>query len=498
MSTSPDAARELETLLRSRIALVLIETRDEQRAVGLLAQLAIRLASPIHTPVFQWTVTEGLRRMDVNLGAAQRHNAEPSEVLRTIRAADKAGVYVLLDFHPYLGDPMHVRLIKDICQSYEQAARTLVLVSHELQLPVEIEHFAARFVLQFPSRAERLQIIEAVARDWGQSHSSRVRTDRVALDLLVENLAGLCTTDTERLARNAIFNDGAISMDDVVEATRAKYELLNRGGVLAFEHDTAAFADLGGMRKLKEWLQLRRPAFNGTAGNLDPPKGVLLLGVQGCGKSLAARVSAGIYGVPLLRLDFGALYNKYHGESERNLRESLQTAQVMAPCVLWVDEIEKGLASGDGDGGTSQRVLGTFLSWLAAKKAPIFVVATANDITALPPELIRKGRFDEIFFVDLPDLAARTEVLRIHSHKRGISLNDTDIATLARSSEGFSGAELEQAIVSAAYASIARSEPVTARQVLEELRATKPLSVVMAERVEELREWATDRTVAAD
>jgi len=249
---------------------------------------------------------------------------------------------------------------------------------------------------------------------------------------------------------------------------------------------------------LKEWLQLRRAAFNGSAPKLDAPKGVLLLGVQGCGKSLAARVAAGVYGVPLLQLDFGALYNKYHGESERNLRESLQTAEVMQPCVLWIDEIEKGLASGDGDGGVSKRMLGTFLSWLSSKKGRVFVVATANDISALPPELIRKGRFDEIFFVDLPAAEVRNEIIRIHCAKRSVTLSDRDIQLLAQQCDGFSGAEIEQAIVSAMYASIAKNEIITAQHVLVELQATKPLSVVMAEKVNELREWAADRTVAAD
>jgi SpoVK/Ycf46/Vps4 family AAA+-type ATPase len=224
----------------------------------------------------------------------------------------------------------------------------------------------------------------------------------------------------------------------------------------------------------------------------------LLLGVQGCGKSLAARVAAGVYGVPLLRLDFGALYNKYHGESERNLRESLQTAEVMAPCVLWIDEIEKGLASGDGDSGTSKRMLGSFLSWLADKKSAVFVVATAIDIAALPPELIRKGRFDEIFFVDLPSAEARAEILRIHARKRSIELDEPRLVMLAQASEGFSGAELEQAVVSASYGCVARAEQMSASQILAEIRATRPLSVVMAERVQTLREWAAERTVPAD
>jgi SpoVK/Ycf46/Vps4 family AAA+-type ATPase len=226
--------------------------------------------------------------------------------------------------------------------------------------------------------------------------------------------------------------------------------------------------------------------------------GLLLLGVQGCGKSVAARAAVGIYGVPLLRLDFAAIHNKYQGESERNLREALATADLMSPCVLWIDEVEKGVASGDGDSGTSRRVLGTFLTWLAEKKNRVFVVATANDISALPPELIRKGRFDEIFFVDLPNPAVRADILRIHAAKRSLPISEEHIAKLAEACEGFSGAEIEQAVVSALYAAHASGTAVGASHVLNELRSTRPLSVVMAEKIAELRQWAAQRTVGAD
>jgi SpoVK/Ycf46/Vps4 family AAA+-type ATPase len=494
----PDTRTELTTLLRSRIPLVLIETRDEPRALALIESLAVKLEGATHTPLFQWTVTDGLRRIDIDLGGPQKHNSEPVDVLKSIRATDKPGIYVLLDFHPFLNDPIHVRLLKDICQGYSKTARTLVLISHELALPRELEHFAARFQLAFPDRVERQSIVEKVAGEWTQSQGSRVRTDRKALGLLIENLVGLSASDTERLARTAIFDDGALEASDLPALMQAKYQLLNRSGVLAYEYDTAKFADLGGMRKLKEWLRQRRSAFDGSAPHLDAPKGLLLLGVQGCGKSMAARAAAGIYGVPLLRLDFAALHNKYLGESERNLREVLATADVMAPCVLWIDEIEKGIANSDGDGGTSRRVLGSFLTWLAEKKTRVFVIATANDITVLPPELIRKGRFDEIFFVDLPTPAVRAEVLRIHAAKRSLVLTEDHIQKLVEACEGFSGAEVEQAIVSALYVAHANDTTVSAAHVLNELRATRPLSVVMADRIAALREWAAERTVAAD
>jgi SpoVK/Ycf46/Vps4 family AAA+-type ATPase len=279
---------------------------------------------------------------------------------------------------------------------------------------------------------------------------------------------------------------------------QAKYELLNRGGVLRYEHDTAQLSDVGGLVNFKAWLQKRCAAFDGSAPELDPPKGVLLLGVQGCGKSLAARASAGIFQVPLLRLDCAALYDKYIGESERNLRESLKSADVLAPCVLWIDEIEKGFGTGDADGGAARRVLGAFLTWLAEKSSRVFVVATANDITELPPELIRKGRFDEIFFVDLPNLGTRADILRIHAARRGIALQAASLSALAQACEGFSGAEIEQAVVATLYSAHAKHVAPDMGLLSSEIGATRPLAVVMAESVAALRDWARDRTVPAD
>ncbi|MGH8166331.1 MAG: AAA family ATPase, partial [Woeseiaceae bacterium] len=273
-----------------------------------------------------------------------------------------------------------------------------------------------------------------------------------------------------------------------------------RGGILQFEYDTAKFSDVGGLKRLKQWLLQRRPAFLTESGarHLDAPKGILLIGVQGCGKSLAAKATAGVFGIPLLRLDFGSLYNKYHGETERNLRETLKTADVMTPCVLWIDEIEKGLAGRGGETGTTQRVLATFLTWLAEKQSRVFVVATANDISALPPELVRKGRFDEIFFVDLPDPEIRAEILAIHLANRGQPREQFDVTRLAAASEGFSGADIEQAIVSALYAAHAQDSSLTSRHLLDAVRGTRPLSVVMAENIDVLRHWAAGRTVSCD
>jgi SpoVK/Ycf46/Vps4 family AAA+-type ATPase len=504
-SMSPD---DLAVLLRSRVPLIVIESRDEPQVLKALLRACARSAAETTPgtgglgaglPLFQWTVTDGLKRLDVEGGVPQRTVAEPAEVLKHIRATNLSGVFALLDFHPYLSEPTAIRLLKDIAQDYERCARTLVLISYQLAAPPEIEHLAARCSLALPDRNERRQLVEEVARQWMRSNPRQaIRIDNRALALLVENMSGLSASDTQRLARKAIFDHGAIQASDVPVVMRAKYELLNRRGILRYEPDTAHFADVGGLANLKGWLEKRCAAFDGSAPQLDAPKGVLLLGVQGCGKSLAASACAGVFNVPLLRLDCAALFDKFVGESERNLRESLGTADLLAPCVLWIDEIEKGFGVGDADGGAARRVLGAFLTWLADKKTRVFVVATANDISALPPELIRKGRFDEIFFVDLPNAATRAEILRIHAARRGIALDAAALARLAQACEGFAGAEIEQAVVAAIYSANAQHRAPDAEILRAEIAATRPLAVVMAEKVEELRSWAEGRTVPAD
>ncbi len=279
---------------------------------------------------------------------------------------------------------------------------------------------------------------------------------------------------------------------------RAKYQLLGRESLLSFENETVQFGQVGGMKRLRHWLTLRKDFFLDPNPTLDPPRGVLLIGIQGCGKSLAAKAAAGIFGVPLLRLDFGMLYNKYYGETERNLRNALETAEVMSPCVLWIDEIEKGLSVDNDDDGLSRRVLGTMLTWLSEKRKSVFIVATANDITSLPPEMVRKGRFDEIFFVDLPSPENRREILDIHLRKRGLEVQDFRLEDLVPATDGFSGSEIEQAIVSAMYVAHAQGAPMAQTELLEEINQTKPLSVVMAEKVQALRQWADGRTVSCD
>ena len=491
--------RDLELILKSGTPIVVIETTDEGRFLELLVELTVNNPVSQYRPLMRWSVTDGLQRLDLDL-ESQEQASDPSDVLRQIRSADQPAVYALLDFHPFLSDPVNVRLLKDIAIDAARTGVTVLLISHEIQLPSEVRSFSARFDMKLPGAQQRAAAIQELIGEYTEQHPhQKVEVDPKALKLLVRNLAGLTLADTQRLARNAIYQDGAITTNDIPAVMQAKYQLLNRDGVLAYEYDTAGFSDVAGFRNLKVWLSQRRLAFTaeGPEG-LDPPKGVLLIGVQGCGKSLAAKAAAGIFGLPLLRLDFATLYNKFHGETERNLRTSLKTAEVMSPCVLWVDELEKGLATGADESGTSKRVLGTFLTWMSERKSRVLVVATANDISALPPELIRKGRFDEIFFVDLPSPTVRADILGIHFEKRGLEPGNFNLPTLVELTEGFSGAEIEQGIVSALYAAHAIRQEPEMTHVVAEFQKTRPLSVVMAERVHALRQWANERTVPCD
>jgi hypothetical protein len=487
--------RDLAAIIRSRTPLIAVESNEEPQVVRMVRQIGQQL----QLKAFRWTVTEGLQAFEP-ADQPQQSVVKSQEVLSYIKNSGSHCLFVLLDFHPYLDDTVHVRFLKDIALNYSKLFSTVVLVGATLQVPVELRQFTAYFRLPLPTPGELRAIVYDVAGEWGAEHGRReVQTTNKALDLLVRNLAGVTATDARRLARKAIDDDGAISESDIPGVMRAKYELLGRDSPLSFEFETARFAEIGGMHRLRDWLEVRKSFFQEDApDNLDPPRGVLLIGVQGCGKSLAAKAAAGIYGVPLLRLDFGGLYSKYYGETEANLRKALETSEVMAPCVLWLDEIEKGLATGDDDGGLSRRVLGTVLTWMSERVKPVFVVATANDILRLPPEMVRKGRFDEIFFVDLPAAQNRRDILAIHLRKRSLNPAAFNLDALTTATQGFSGSEIEQAVVSAMYTAHAQGRTLSQEDLLAEIQQTRPLSVLLAEKVDEIREWAANRTVPCD
>ena len=485
---------DLATLVRAATPLLVIETVDEQRVIECFRHV---LAQALR-PLWRWTLTDGLARLDF----AQPEGAvapDAGATLEAIRAADERGIYLLFDFHPFLRYAMSLRQLREIVQRQKSAAHTLVLVGAKIELPEELEALATRVPLALPELKELAGILRGEAAAWQREHGRTLPVDGEAARTLVRNLVGLPGPDARRIVRKLIYNDGALDAADLPELMRAKFERLNRSGLLHYEYATASFADVAGVARLTAWVQRRRAVFLDPQPALDPPRGVLLLGVQGCGKSLAAKATAGGFGVPLVRLDFGTLYDKYQGETERNLREALASVELLAPCVLWIDEIEKGLASGGGeDGGVSRRVLGYLLTWMAERKAKVFVVATANAVDQLPAELLRKGRFDEIFFVDLPSPEARAAIFGLHLTRRKLDPAAFDLPALAVASEGFSGAEIEQAIVSALYDTADSGAPPDQAALCHALEQTRPLSVLMREPVQALREWARERCVPAD
>ena len=491
--------KDLAALIRADTPLIVIETPDEPRVVELFRQSLLH----VWRALYRWTITEGLRRLDLDGEDEAEAAPDATNTLRAIHSADQRGLYLLLDFHPYLGYAGTQRQVRDILQRRGCLPHVLVLVGHKVELPSDLEALAVRFTPRLPDANALLKLVREEAMAYQAGHGGRrVEADAAVVAQIVRNLRGLSLTDARRIARQLIFNDGVICSDDLPELARLKFELLNRSGHLHYEHDTAGFADVAGARALKRWIDQRRTVFaSGSAPpGLDPPKGVLLLGVQGCGKSLLAKSIAGGFGVPLVRLDFGTLYDKYHGETEKNLRTALASTEQLAPCVLWIDEIEKGLASsaGEGDGGVSRRVLGYLLTWMAERRSHVFLVATANQVHELPAELLRKGRFDEIFFVDLPGADTLRELFALHLRRRALEPENFDLTALAAAAEGFSGAEIEQAVVSGLYAAYAAGIPLNDFMLRAELKRTRPLSVVMREQVDGLREWARGRTVPAD
>ena len=481
---------DLRVLVQAHSPLIVIESYEEPRALLLIKRLAVNLMRP----VFKWTITDGLQRLDSEQGS-QTFNADPTNLLAQIKGTRNSSIYVLCDFHPFLSEPKHVRYIKEIAQAHEQLGHTLILLSHAIEVPPELARLCYRFELSLPSDQQIRQLVHDMADSYAARHGMLAELSAQNVALLVQNLRGLTFDEVKRLAYKAIADDGAITKEDIPRINRAKFSLLQTGGVLSQVFDSGSFANVIGLDNLKQWIAQRQQAFldNGK----DTPKGLLLTGVQGTGKSLAAKAIAGNWGLPLLRLDMAALYNKYIGETEKNLTQALALADAMAPCVLWIDEIEKGLSGGDSDNGVTRRLLGSFLTWLSERKSQVFLVATANNLHELAPELLRKGRFDEIFFVDLPTDGECLQLLRLHLTRRQLKLSDDELQHAMTLCSGFSGAELEQAVVGAGFRARAAGTEFSLAHLLDELSATQPLSVVMAEQINALRQWALERCVKA-
>jgi AAA+ superfamily predicted ATPase len=492
-----EATADLELLIRSRYGIIHVDTVEEERAQLLLRHVSDRLTLPL----FLWSRTRGLVR-DGNTNAVY-DTQEPAQALAHIASSKLAALYHFPAFDGLANNDVIVQRLRDVAAELGRGEGAIVFTGASVQFHDSIRRHLAVMALPAPGPAEFERLIDHIARDVGRRRPVRVELSPADRARLLNGLRGLTLLEAEKVLTKAMVEDDTLDADDIMHVIDAKKQIVEREGVLEYypaEESLAEVADLAG---LKDWLRKRRNILDEPARaaefGLSFPRGLLLIGVPGCGKSLCARAVATEWRLPLLRLDTGSLYNKYVGETESNFRRAMSTAERVAPCVLFIDEIEKAFAAGGaGDGGVSQRVLGTFLSWLQDRKADVFVVATANDVSKLPPEFLRKGRFDETFFVDLPDDVTRAEIARIHLARRGQDTAAFDLDRVGAATDGFSGAEIEQAVVSALYTAFNDGGALTTEHILREIASTRPLSVTMAERITALREWASSRTVAAN
>ncbi len=482
---------EISLLIKSRYPLVLVDTIDESYVLDQLYAVAQRQGFTFYS----WSLTKGLR-----LARNENSFYKTEEPVAMLRIANDLlnephnSVFAFSDFDRYLGDAAAARFFKDMLDRIKGSPTTIVLLGAAGKLPDDIAPLAARISGGYPDEIQILAEVNRAVAEFKLT-SARLVVDMPpdALKRVIKTMKGLSLQQIRNALNLCMMKDGRFDINDIAEIEKFKKEAFDQDGILEY-FGSEQKASIAGFDNLKHWIADRKNSFF-TDGPLPPPKGLLLLGVQGCGKSLAAKVIAGELGIPLYRLDLNRLYSKYIGETEENLRKALATVERLAPVCLWIDEIEKIFAasSGEIDGGVSKRVLGTMLTWMQERKDRSFIAATSNDINSLPPELLRKGRFDEIFFSDLPDAAAREGIIEIHLAKRGLNPAEFDTAALARSCDGFSGAEIEQAIISALYSASGSNEKISTKHVLDQLRLTRPLSVIKADEVNSLRDWAKER-----
>lgn len=491
---------QLKLLIRSGHPIIAIETGDELRALELID----KVSDDLQIPAVVWSMTSGL--ISNNKGTLERlvGDGKPLHALQVIKESSLCGVYVFKDLGAHLKDLTMLRLLRDIHNEFTRNRSTLILID-ATPLPESVRRFTLPYEIKPPTFEELELVVRNTFRKIAAESIYEVRSEitKRQMEQLVQSLRGLSCSEAQRVVASVIYQDYKLNGGDLSRIIDAKRRVLASAGCLESVAVDRAAEDIGGLTNLKAWLKVRRGSYSDRAREfgLEPPRGILLLGVQGCGKSLCAKAVAADWNMPLLKLDPGVLYQKYVGESESQLRQALRQAEAMAPVILWVDEIEKAFASASAnsaDGGLSQRMFGTLLSWMQEHRHPIFLIATANNIEALPPELMRKGRFDEIFFVDLPNAANRAGILKIHLQRRQRDPGDFNLPELAHAAEGFSGAELEQVIMASLYRAFAEDSELENRHILAEIAATRPLSVVLGEKIANLRAWAKERCVEAD
>ncbi len=487
---------ELALLVRSHHPLIVVQVREVERLEVLLEYLCAKFALPL----FNWAPGAGLVRH------GQRGSVYGSEsllqALAHVRSSPVVAIYHFNLAGEPLGEPRLVSLLLDVSGKLSHSEGALVL-SFCNELPVELEPLAASIAIEPPTTQEYYEYLRGVLSDVRTRQQVFVQLSTQQIHELLAHAKGLTLLEMRRLVTSSMVEHGALDERAIFRIAEAKGRSVAQSTVLEYFPVESGFEQLAGLSNLRRWLDRRGTLFRDPARaerfGLSPPRGVLLLGVQGCGKSQTAKAVAASWKLPMLRLDAGRLYDKYVGATERNLDRALRMAEQLSPCVLWVDEIEKALAQGgSGDGGTSQRVLATFLTWLQERHGSVFVVATANDISRLPPELLRKGRFDEIFFVDLPNAEVRKAILRVHLERRKRRLDERALARLAEQARGMSGSELEQVVISGLLRAFHEGGELTADLLSQEIAQTVPLSVTMAEPIEALRQWAASRTTPAD
>jgi AAA+ superfamily predicted ATPase len=493
----PDFVRQVDLLVRARYPLLYLVSWEEQRVEEMLGRLAKGRGKELLT----WSITRGLRRIAGGRApVVLEKTTSPRSAIEAISTLGSPAIVVLEDLHPFLDEPEVVRGLRELSRSLKRTQTTVVLLSPVLKIPPELEKEITVVDVPLPTYDELRQLlgeIVALVRDSGRATVDLER-DRTAE--LLRAAQGLTLGEAENVFARAIADDGRLDASDIAMVLEEKQQIVRKSGLLEYFPASIGLDRIGGLELLKEWLVRRRAAFGDAARafGLPEPKGILLLGAQGCGKSLTAKCVAAEWRLPLLRLDVGRIFSSFVGSSEQNLRRAIGVAESVAPVVLWVDEVEKGLhgmaSSGAGDAGVTSRVFGNLLTWLQEKTAPVFVVATANRIDLLPPELVRKGRFDEIFFVDLPSEPERGEIFRIHLRAKRRDPAAFDVDQLAALSAGFSGAEIEQAIVAALYDAFSEESELGQLHVEQALRATVPLSRTMADEIDRLRSWAATRT----
>ena len=496
MKTS-DPVADLELLIRSRYGLIHIDTIETERVEALLRLVSDRIT----VPFFTWTRSRGICRDGYVNGVYE--TTDPAKALAHVVASDTTGIYHFVGFGSQLQNDAVVDRLREVAENLGERRGALILSGDDIAAPSALSRLIATMQLPKPGIDDFRALVQHVRRDVSKRAHVEIALSPEDEQQLLHGLKGLTLLEASRVITRAMVEDNKLTAEDIAAVMQAKKEIVEREGVLEYyplEHSMADVADLAG---LKAWLAKRKMfmthADKAVEYGLSFPKGVLLIGVPGCGKSLCARAVATEWKLPLLKLDTASLYNKFVGETERNFKRAMQTAERLAPCVLFIDELEKAFAAGGTeDGGLSHRVLGAFLSWLQDRSGDVFTVATANDIDRLPPELLRKGRFDEVFFVDLPDAVARAQILDIHLRRRKQNPGDIDVPAIVQATDGFSGAEIEQAVVSSLYTAFADDARITTDMLLREIAATRPLSVTMAEKVAALRSWAKDRTARAN